>query len=181
MQNFKTKIITTITAICMMLAVFVMGVFALKTVTYNVGGTVNFTAGGVAVTVSSATLNGCAHVSNSDTSTKMLGFTTTVGQTSNPSQISSWTGLNLRFSSDTTKTATIKFTIKNNSSSEGVTVNANTKSDGTLKNATITFSCDKTTIPAEQTANCTITFTVKDTDYDASITGFSWTITLGRA
>ena len=56
-MKLKSKLIASIMSVCLVCAVFAIGVFALKTANLKIGGDVSFTATGIKATVSSATVS----------------------------------------------------------------------------------------------------------------------------
>ena len=60
-MKIKTKLIATIMSICLVCAVFAIGVFALKTANLKIGGDVSFSATGVEADIKNVTLTGATN------------------------------------------------------------------------------------------------------------------------
>ncbi|MBQ3494378.1 MAG: leucine-rich repeat domain-containing protein [Clostridia bacterium] len=93
----KTKLIALIMSICLVCAVFAIGVFALKTANLKIGGDVNFTATGVEVQIKNAAVTGTKDAnSNKDMATAGV-INTTMTQIEVDNAFSTWKNLSLDF------------------------------------------------------------------------------------
>ena len=95
-MKIKTKLIATIMSICLVCAVFAIGVFALKTANLKIGGDV--TATGVNAEINTAKLTNGSTITNlSDVS-----ITTAKTQSEIDSQMTNWTSLPISFDANAT-------------------------------------------------------------------------------
>ena len=56
-MTIKKKLITTISAFCLVTVILLVGVWALKTTSFEIGGNISFTATGINATISKGTLS----------------------------------------------------------------------------------------------------------------------------
>ncbi|MBQ3494076.1 MAG: leucine-rich repeat domain-containing protein [Clostridia bacterium] len=108
-MKIKTKLIASIMSICLVCAVFAIGVFALKTANLKIGGDVSFQATGVEATISNAALTGMTTPNGFATGGKI---DTSMTQSQIDSQFTTWQGLTMEFDANATDIV-FSFTIKN--------------------------------------------------------------------
>lgn len=177
----KAKLVSTIAAFCLVLALMVVGVLAASSATVDLGGSISFTASDVVATVSVS-----ASGSAEDATVNGTGvYTESFDSTDNPT--ASWTknDINLTFAS---KDAPIVITIavQNDSDERALTLTAGTLPKVTGDNITATVQYDMNdadtpedltteavTVPAGEKVE--IIMTISITDPNASVTGSSWT------
>ncbi|MBQ3494207.1 MAG: leucine-rich repeat domain-containing protein [Clostridia bacterium] len=190
-MKIKTKLIASIMSICLVCAVFAIGVFALRTANLKIGGDVSFTATGVEATINkvAVTANSVADEANHFKSVT-IDTTQTQSDIDSSENASSWSGLDITIGeagkvdldvSVTNNADTI--TEKNNY----IEVDKNV-SLGTGNNVKITMSpktidehvSDYIIAPGE-TDYYTISFVVEDIELNAKLEGFSFGLVLNHA
>ena len=110
-MKVKTKLIASIMSICLVCAVFAIGVFALKTANLKIGGDVSFSATGVEADIKNVTLTGAT------TNDQVLAtgkINTSMTQAEIDSTFQNWQTLKLDFDADATDIE-LKFDIANTS------------------------------------------------------------------
>jgi hypothetical protein len=182
----KTKLLYLMVMMSIAMVMVVVGVFALKSTTFQVGGSITFNAKGINATISQGTLTNCSFTDGSVAGTsKLKAITINTDKTKSDieSEFSSWQGLSLKFNDDLSgNTATITFSITNNAtsgSSEYILASVTT-SEGTSTNATVSVTSPSEYIDPQQTVQYTITFKITDTTSNASLSGFSIKFSLER-
>lgn len=105
----KAKLVSTIAAFCLVLALMVVGVLAATSATVNLGGTISFTAQDVVATVT-AKSTGAATDMTTDTYTKTFNASTAEDDVAN---VADWDDISLQFANKTTDIV-ITVTITNN-------------------------------------------------------------------
>ena len=97
----KTKIISLVLSMCLVGALFAIGVFALKTANLKIGGDVSFTATGVEASIKNANITGVKEgVSNADFvmgEDDELLIDTSMTQNDIDTDFATWKTLNLTF------------------------------------------------------------------------------------
>ena len=180
----KTKIIATMMALCLTVALGVIGIFAVKTLNMTVGGNITFSADGVSFTIG----NGTFYQSNETTeytgittqSGKMQGFAmnTNTKLADVEDEIASWTGLELAL--DSRGDAVLKFNIKNDMSTKKLYV-LFTVSEGTNTNDNMKIICATSElIEPTENKNITIKFDILDDSINAGLAGFKIDINIGE-
>lgn len=178
----KAKLVSTIAAFCLVLALMVVGVLAASSATVDLGGSISFTAKDVVATVSVS-----ASGSAEDATVNGTGvYTESFDSTDNPT--ASWTknNINLTFAS---KDAPIVITIavQNDSDERALTLTAATLPSVTGDNINLkslqydmndadapkNLTTEAVTVPAGEKVE--IIMTISITDANASVTGSSWT------
>lgn len=178
----KAKLVSTIAAFCLVLALMVVGVLAASSATVDLGGSISFTAKDVVATVSVS-----ASGSAEDATVNGTGvYTESFDSTDNPT--ASWTknDINLTFAS---KDAPIVITIavQNDSDERALTLTAATLPSVTGDNINLkslqydmndadapkNLTTEAVTVPAGEKVE--IIMTISITDANASVTGSSWT------
>jgi hypothetical protein len=173
MTNLKMKLTSSILAFCMVFCVVVVGVFAVKNVSLDVGGTIAFNAKGINATISKGLLENCSFATSSDANTKLRSITidTTRNETTikNSSEYKSWSGLSLVFedtdtepSEDNPYIAKIKFTITNNSTNESEYILVNITISGGDSAIITSATPNNETIAPGETKDCEISFTITE-------------------
>ena len=182
----KAKLVSTIAAFCLVLALMVVGVLAATSATVNIGGTISFTAQDVVGSVSIS--------SSGDQASAISGSQSFNAENDDPLTID-LTGKALTFvkaADDTPATITVTLTINNASTERGMLVECTTlpalseQSNVTLTNIQYTnggkptaltqgteFTIAKAT-NAETSTTATITFDLVMTDANLSVSG-NWT------
>ncbi|MBQ3494105.1 MAG: leucine-rich repeat domain-containing protein [Clostridia bacterium] len=187
-MKLKTKLIASIMSICLVCAVFAIGVFALKTANLKIGGDVSFQATGVEATIAkySVTANAVANETN-HFQTVTIDTSKTQEQIDSTVEANSWTGLDVTL--DESGMAELVVAITNNA---GTATNNYIEVDyeidlGTANNAKITMS-PKTVgehisdyiIEPKETDYYVIKFKVRDVEVDASMEDFTFQIVLNH-
>ena len=179
-MSLKVKLISLITTFILLCSLLVVGVFAVKNKTFNVGGDIVFNVQGIEATI---TRGECAGFTADKTIGDQAGnILSNIELNNNMSaqevadEFAPWSGLNLAFSENV---ATIKLTITN-TAKEGADnyLDISAIASATTKNnAEVSVVNDAGGITAllqpQQSASFTITFEVKDDEYKASLNDFS--------
>ena len=179
-MKLKTKITSLVTTFILLCSLLTVGVFAVKNATFNVGGDIVFNVQGIEATITRGAIAGfTADKTIGDGEGNILSNITLNNDMSAQDvadEFAPWAGLNLAFSENV---ATIKLTITN-TAEEGadnyldITALA---SATTQNNARVSVVNDAGGITAllqpQQSASFTITFSVIDDEYSASLNGFS--------
>ena len=181
-----TKIISLALSFCMVLALGIIGVLAVQNLNLEIGGNISFTAEGVKATITKGDENGENVVTGGTVveTGKMEVFAIDTSKTEsewqNSSKAQSWK--NLQFTFGDTGTTTFKFTVKNDqpttSTNEYLLVTT-AATPGEWSNAEIAITRAKLLAP-QQSTTVEVTFTVQDTDTNASMTGFNIELGLER-
>ena len=173
----KTKLFMTFSALCLVVALGVFGIFAVKTLNMSVGGNITFTADGISFTV------GNGKFYQAETSTEYTNITSQTGKLQGfamntntklsdmQDKIDSWAGLELAL--DSKGDAELKFTVTNNMTSEALYMNISIDlGTNTNNNMNIVVTPSVPTINANQTQEVSIKFDILDTNINAGLTGF---------
>jgi hypothetical protein len=190
-MKLKTKLLYLMIMMSIAMVMVVVGVFAVKTTTFQVGGNITFNAKGINATISQGVLTDCSFTDSSIVAgtNKLKAITINTDKTASQieSEFAYWQGLNLKFNDDLTgSTATLKFSITNNATSgSGEYILASVSvSQGTSTNATVSVTSptdySSISIEPQQVVEYTITFTITDTTANASLSGFAITFNLER-
>ena len=110
-MKLKTKMIASIMSICLVCAVFAIGVFALKTANLKIGGDVSFSATGVEADIKNVTLTGAT---NNDQVLATGSINTSMTQADIDTKFQNWQSLKLFFDENATDIE-LKFQIANTS------------------------------------------------------------------
>ena len=178
----KAKLVSTIAAFCLVLALMVVGVLAASSATVDLGGSISFTASDVVATVSVS-----ASGSAEDATVNGTGaYTESFDSTDNPT--ASWTknDINLTFASKDAPIV-ITITVQNDSDERALTLTAATLPSVTGDNINLkslqydmndadapkNLTTEAVTVPAGEKVE--IIMTISITDANASVTGSSWT------
>ena len=179
-MSLKTKLTSLITTFVLLCSLLTVGVFAVKNTTFNVGGDIVFNVQGIEATITrGATAGFTADKTIGDAAGNILSnieLNNDMTAEDVADEFAPWSGLNLAFSDNV---ATIKLTIKN-TAEEGADnyLDITALADATTKNnARVSVVNDAGGITAllqpQQSASFTITFSVIDDEYSASLEGFS--------
>jgi len=182
-MKLKTKLIATISAFCLVCVMLVVGVWALKNTSFDIGGKINFTASGVKATVSTGELSNGTHKTSSDATSKLQGFSILVNDTQEQIDTKSagWENLDLLFNEDG-EDVKITFTIHNdNTDSDKYLSVAIGVTQGTRNNATVSISPTSAIIDPNDDQEFVVTFHIENTDKDASLDGFNLNVNLNHA
>ena len=170
----RTKLALIAMSLCLVVALGVIGIFAVKTLNMTVGGNITFTADGILASISKGTMAGGNYVTPADETTKMLPVEVTTNKTETQlvSELASWQGLNFEFAKSGAD-VTITFTIKNNSTAANSYIDVKTTIDnGTANNAYADVSPSWVVIDPGATQTFVITLSVITTEINASLTDF---------
>ena len=171
----KYKFMLSIASLVLAIIMLSVGVFALSTVEFTVGGSISFTSTGIEATVSTATLE---NLSNSTSGNRMQGFKIALNTAEPTTEMSTWTGNNLAFESNKIDTAYIEFTIQNTGDCNIALTLTNNSSN--LTNCKVSLSGART-ITTGSTATCKITFKVTNINSNASIGNLSVQVKMVQA
>ena len=184
-MTLKAKLVSTIAAFALVLALLVVGVLAASSATVNMSGSLSFTADDVAATVKVSSTGAKQNISAAD---KTISF-----DSSNDTASQTWNDLDLAFSDKNTDIV-ITIEIKNDSTERAMTVTTATLPSVTGSNveATLTYSTTNaspvtdqtlptTAINVEKGKTCTIKMTIGIKNTNLSVTGSSWTAALALA
>ena len=170
----RTKISLVAMSLCLVIALGVLGIFAVKTLNMSVGGNITFMADGILASISKGTMAGGSFVTPADADTKMKAVEVTTNKTETElnAELASWQGLNLAFAQSGAD-VTITFTIKNNSTQANSYIDVKTTiNNGTAVNAYADVSPSWVVIDPGATQTFVITLSVITTEINASLTDF---------
>lgn len=169
-MGLKAKLVSTIAAICMVICLLSVGVWAASTATVNLGGTVSFTAKDVQATVKLVSISG----TENDAQTKTDA--TFDAETQDSAATVNWNDLALTFKD---KNTPIVITIKviNNNTQRALNVTATDRSTTTnytvdIKKGEANFTTEDLTKVDESKSNeATYTITLKVTNKNIKAEG----------
>ena len=170
-MSLKTKLISTISAICMVLALLTVGVWAVSTASVTLGGSVSFTADNV-----HARITGNVTGTQETISLPNLEYdvNTDVNSTDFQSKLSSWSNNDMTFTSENLITMTITNENLSEERSLFVTLTDNTTTDNvgkTIKQGASNYtSATAVEVTAGNTTTFTMTLSVTDKNLSASAT-----------
>ena len=177
-MSTKVKLVSLISAFVLVLAIMMVAVMAVPTVTLNMGGSISFTATDLQVTISRGVL---ANGTIEDSANKMQEVKIDAYD-DGAEELATWTNLNLTFN-ESGEDMTITFTITNNSTVDDIRATV-TVNQGTTNNATVsvtTPSSSNAIIPANDgSQQFVITFHVNNRNDSASIENFEINIDLEK-
>ena len=178
-MSLKVKLISLITTFVLLCSLLTVGVFAVKNTTFNVGGDIVFNVQGIEATITRGDTAGftadktIGNAEGNILSDITLNNNMTAQDVAD--EFAPWSGLNLAFSENV---ATIKLTITN-TAEEGADnyLDISAIASATTKNnAKINVVNDDGEITAllgpQESVSFTITFSVIDDEYSASLNGF---------
>ena len=181
-MSLKAKLTSLIITFMLLASLLIVGVFAVKSTSFNVGGEIVFNAKGIEATITRVSTSGftadktIGNEPGNILSDIVINNDKTADDIAN--QFASWSGLNLEFEDGVT-TATIVLTITNTVTGEnpdnylGISASA---SAATINNAkiSVTNSTGGTTalLKQNESETFTISFEVIDDGYSASLNGF---------
>ena len=161
-MSLKAKLVSTIAAVCMVICLLSVGIFAATTGTVNVGGTVSFSATNVDVTITGS-------ISGAKDNTWADGATGVTWDAKNTTETVSvdWKGLNLAFVQNEQgglDDIVISLVVTNNNEERGVavTLTDNTE-DSALNNVEVQLSKTSDTLTsttATESKKATETYTI---------------------
>ena len=178
----KTKLFMTFSALCLVVALGVIGIFAVKTLNMSVGGNITFSAEGLDFSISDGTFEttaGAEYPGVNTDNTKLKGFAmnTNTKESDVATQKASWTGLNLTMSS--LGDVVLVFTVTNNMTENLVTtIEVTTLGTNTNNNMEIVVAGG--TVTKGTPKEMSITFHIKDTNINAGLTGFSVAVNFAK-
>ena len=157
-MSTKARLISTISAVCLILALLITGVWAVSTANVTLGGKVSFIADNVNATVTGGITGTQETISLPDLEFKANTNTTS---TEFQEKLSKWSNNALTFTS--TNEIKMTITVKNNSTERSLFVKVTDNT--TTTNITKTFASDKTGVKSGQeyelAVNDTITYEIK--------------------
>lgn len=170
----KYKFMLSIASLVLAIIMLSVGVFALSTVEFTVGGSISFTSTGIEATVSTATLSNLTN----GASGKMQGFDIELNTAAPQTQMNTWTGNRLTFANNKQNSGYIEFKIQNTGDCNITLTLTNNSSN--LTNCTVSLS-GAGTITTGSTATCRITFNVTNINSNASIGNLSVQVKMVQA
>ena len=177
-MSTKVKLVSLISAFVLVLAIMMVAVMAVPTVTLNIGGNISFTATDLQVTISQGAL---ANGTVEDSANKMQEVKIDAYD-DGAEELATWTNLNLTFN-ESGEDMTITFTITNNSTVDDIQATV-TVDQGTTDNATVsvaTPSSSSVRIPANDgSQQFVVTFHIDNRNDSASIENFKINIDLEK-
>ena len=177
-MSTKVKLVSLISAFVLVLAIMMVAVMAVPTVTLNIGGNISFTATDLQVTISQGVL---ANGTVEDSANKMQAVKIDAYD-DGAEELATWTNLELTFD-ESGQDMTITFTITNNSKVDDIRATV-TVDQGTTDNATVsvtTPSSSSATIPANDgSQQFVVTFHIDNRNDSASIENFEINIDLEK-
>jgi len=173
-MKLKSKLIATISAFCLVCVMMVVGVWALKSTSFEIGGKISFSATGVNATISDGVLLNATHKTADDATEKLKLFKIKVGETQTEIDQNSegWGNLDLLFDEDG-ENATITFTITNDNEDLDKYLNVSVGvTQGEVNNAKVEVSPTSALIQPTKSQEFVVIFSVEKKDFDASLDGF---------
>ena len=172
-MKFKTKLVSILALFAVFFSFMIVGVLAVKTTNFNVGGNINFRATGINAVISQGTLNNALWVDESEAENKLKEIILNTYKTGEEieEEFLSWQGLNLMFN-ENGEDATITFSITNTSEHEEYFSVNSSVNQGSSTNATADILPKSVVIAPGNTQDYTITFSVTDPEINASILDF---------
>ncbi len=169
----KTKIMAFVSLASLTMVLLMVGVWALKTVNFTVGGNLSYIAPGIEATISKGTMSNGVWVNAGDASTKMplTQITRTDTEESLEEKFSYWQDLNLNFN-ETGDDVTITFSITNDMAEKYLSINVTT-SYASADNATISLNTSSANLAPEASQSFTITMKVTDKTANATLSAFA--------
>ncbi len=151
----------------------IVGVWALKTVNFTVGGNLSYIAPGIEATISKGTMSNGVWVNAGDASTKMplTQITRTDTEESLEEKFSYWQDLNLNFN-ETGDDVTITFSITNDMADKYLSINVTT-SYASADNATISLNSSSANLAPDASQSFIITMKVTDKTSNATLSAFA--------
>ena len=177
-MSTKVKLVSLISAFVFVLAIMMVAVMAVPTVTLNIGGNISFTATDLQVTISQGVL---ANGTIEDSANKMQEVKIDAYD-DGTEELATWTNLELTFD-ESGEDMTITFIITNNSTIDDIRATV-TVDQGTTNNATVsvtTPSSSSVRIPANDgSQQFVVTFHIDNRNDSASIENFEISIDLEK-
>ena len=174
-MSLKKKLLLTVSMMCVVLVMLMMGVWAVKNVDFNMSGNINFTTDGILATISSGTLSGGTFAIPSDADEKLKEVVLNTDKTREETyeEFKSWQGLNLLFD-EYGNDVTITFAITNNSTVADEYLSVDVQISGqNMRNATADINTSFALLtPNGGSQTFEITFSIIDPTANASLTGF---------
>ncbi len=164
-MTLKTRLVTTISMFCLVVALLITGVWAVSTANVNIGGTISFNATNVYATITGS-------ISGATTTPTLSPLNYSAKSTPSTTELNTWKQ-NLTFADATIPT--IKWTVTIQNKSERALYVTLTDNIATLTNATKTLTFDngsadgEQTIPAKTSKVYTMEIKVTDTNVSASV------------
>ena len=179
----RTKLISTIVAMCLVITLGVFGILAVKTLNMSVGGNITFSADGLALEVSQGQFKTTENASYSNITTqngKLQAFAidTDTKLSSIQDKIDSWSGLELQL--DSKGDAILHFSVTNKMTTPLYVYIATELGTNINDNMSIIVSPSGAEITANSTTNFTITFDILDTSINAGLSGFEIDVDFDR-
>lgn len=180
-MSLKAKLVTSISAFALVLALLIVGVFAVNSATINMGGSISFQATDVNATV---TINVEGTTASDDTDDQTFTFNAEQG---NPAE--NWTAKNWEF--DTARQITVTVTVHNADTVRSLTstftapaaVTSNLACATTEDSEPITagVATSGTTVAPGEDLVYVMTFTIDDENLAVSSAAWTATLTLANA
>ena len=182
-MSLKKKLLLTVSMMCVVLVMLMMGVWAVKNVDFNMSGNINFTTDGILATISSGTLSGGTFAIPSDADEKLKEVVLNTDKTREETyeEFKSWQGLNLLFD-EYGNDVIITFAITNNSTVADEYLSVDVQISGqNMRNATADINNSFALLtPNGGSQTFEITFSIIDPTANASLIGFEIGFNLKR-
>ena len=184
-MSLRAKLATTIAALCMVICLLAVGVYAASTVTVNLGGTVSFAATDVHAKVT-------ATVAKTKTTNEAKEVVFNVDPAADETAVTGedpvdWTGLTLDFN-EQKEDIVIEIVVENLDATRGINVTLEDKSDDSeATNYSVTLSAESDTLTGtaateNKKEKATYTVTLSILDKNKGVTGaFVLDLTLANA
>ncbi len=176
-MSLKMKLTSVIIAIALVLSILIIGVLSVKKVDFKLGGKITFNSEGLELTISDGQLDDASKTNGvykgSDINEKMKGLdiTTATPKQTIESTLGTWNGLDFEFT-ETSPTAEITFTIKNNNDYM-IRVKPTITKDGTnADNVNITKTGDEYLDANSEAKPYSIKFEIKDKELTTNLTSY---------
>ncbi len=165
-MSLKAKLVSSVAAFCLVLALLVVGILAVPSATINMGGSISFQATDVNATVN-ITVTGTDEKKQPSKSYTFNADTDT--------QPEAWTGLNWNFGEG--REITITIVVTNVDTVRQLDVDFTAPSDMSASNVTVSTTGEDTTLAAKN-GSVTYTITFKPANENLAVTNASWTAAL---
>ncbi len=172
-MSTKTKIMAFVSLASLTMVLLMVGVWALKTINFTVGGNLSYIAPGIEATISKGTMSNGVWVNAGDASTKMplTQITRTDTEESLEEKFSYWQDLNLNFN-ERGDDVTITFSITNDMEEKYLSINVPTSYES-ADNATISINTSSAELEPDASQSFTITMKVTDKTANATLSSFA--------
>ena len=183
-MSLKAKLVSSVAAFCLVLALLVVGVLAIPTATVNMSGSISFNA-----TDANVTIDGVLTNANTSHSFTQLVYDATHGEAENTAAKATWTGITIDFKNEASNSITLKITVTNKDATRKMYTALESTALAALRNETNNVTATVTTeegaytwgdsvdIPVGEAVVFTITFAMEDRNEAVNVPSWDATLT----